>query len=294
MGVKLWITLISAIAATVAVVVLLSGTLFEEEQAFPANTLRIGVLPDENRKILKQRYQPLFQHLEKSTGMKTELVIPENYDQLLDMLGNKEIEIAYLGGFTFVKAHKHFGAVPLVMRDIDTRFRSYFLARVDGAMKTIGEFKGTRLAFGSKLSTSGHLMPRYFLKDKGFNPETYFSSVEFSGAHDKTALWVRDGRVDIGAANAVIIDSMFSDGRLSVADIRIIWKTPSYPGYVWVACDKVPARIRQLVISSFLDLGTGEQAHARVLNSIGAGGFLPARLSDFKELREVAESLGML
>ena len=121
-----------------------------------------------------------------------------------------------------MKANFEYGAVPLVMRDVDSRFTSVLVVAGEG-FKTFEELQGKRFSFGSKLSTSGHLMPRHFLQvERGVTPEKYFRSILYSEKHDRTAYWVRDGEVDAGVVNAEIIREMFADGRLRPGDVRII------------------------------------------------------------------------
>ena len=161
-------------------------------------------------------------------------------------------------------------------------------------MPAVGDFKGRRFAFGSKLSTSGHLMPRHFLADMKIEPEAFFGEVRYSGAHDRTAIWVRDGEVDLGAANASIVDRMYAEGRLDAAEVRIVWTTPAYPDYVWAARQGLGPEVREKLIAAFLRLSPADADQARILRGVDAGGFLPARRSDFDELRQIARALGML
>ncbi len=285
---------LSILVFVIGLVILNPTGFFKSGGEIDQKVLHIGVLPDETEAKLRDRYKLLFRHLESVTGLSVELIIPDNYSHLLELFDQGKVDVGYFGGLTFLNAHKKFGAVPLAMRDTDLQFRSYFLARADRPEKTINDFMGKRLAFGATLSTSGHLMPRHFLINKGINPDTYFSEVKFSGAHDKTGLLVFDGSVDLGAANASIIDSMFTDGRLPVDDIKIIWRTPPYPDYVWAARDGLTKNIQKSLISAFLILSLNNGAHAEILNKLDAGGFLPASVGDFQELQAIAENLGML
>lgn len=268
------------------------GCLQDSEK--PLNTLRIGILPDQSREQLEKRYTLLFQHLSQSIGIPYELVVPRDYGHLLELFHNGEVDLAYFGGFTFVKAHLQDGARPMVMRDVDFRFASYFLAKASNAKAAVADFRGATFGFGSKLSTSGHLMPRSFLQNKGIEPEKFFAEVKYSGGHDKTAHWVRDGVVELGVANASIVDSMFADGRLGPTDVRVVWKTPPYPDYVWALRRGVDDKIRGALTDAFLGLSTGDARQAELLRSVGAGSFQPARVDDFAELRRVAEALNIL
>lgn len=257
------------------------------------DTLRIGVLPDESPEMLQKRYQPLFDHLSAQLGINCELVIPASYAELLTMFGDKRIDIANFGGVTFLKAHKQYHAVPLVMRDIDMRFTSYFLVRADEPGQKVTDYRNRPFSFGSRLSTSGHLMPRYFLQIDNIEPEAFFSRIEYSGKHDKTAYDVRDRVVDIGVANAAIIDKMFASNQLSKNEIKILYETPPYADYVWAIRDGFNDQARFDITKAFLSLSPVNHKHAAILANIDAGGFLPASMNDFAMLDSILSAMDL-
>jgi len=257
-------------------------------------TLRIGVLPDESENILLERYTPLLEFLTQETGHPCEIIIPDNYEELLKTFGEGQIDLAYFGGATFVKANTEYGAVPLVMRDVDARFTSDLVVAGED-LNTLKELQGKRFSFGSRLSTSGHLMPRHFLQVRyGVTPETYFLSVQYSGKHDLTAYRVRDGDVDAGVVNSEIIRKMFADGRLQPGDIRVLWTTPPYTDYVWAAHPQIPAVDREKIQQAFLQLSVDNPRHKAILTHLGAAGFYPASIGDSSMLKQVMDGLGML
>ncbi len=257
-------------------------------------TLRVGILPDEGEKALKARYTPLLEFLSRETGLRFELVVPDSYEDLLRTFGEGRIGLAYFGGVTFVKAGSRYHARPLVLRDVDTRFTSVLV--VPGkASGTLEDLRGKGFSFGARLSTSGHLMPRYFLKaEHGVKPEEYFRSVGYSGKHDRTAYWVRDGEIDAGVVNSEIVRRMLSDGRLRPGDIRIIWTTPPYTDYVWAVHPEIRPAVRDRIQQAFLRLTQDDPRHEFILSRLGAESFYPASSDDFAMLKQVMESLGML
>lgn len=260
----------------------------------PPDILRIGLLPDEDPETLKQRFTPLAKYLSTNLEIPFELIIPADYNDLVEQFAKGNLDITYFGGLTFLQAQQRADAVPLVMRDIDVHFSSYFLARTHEHPENLSDFKGSSFSFGSQLSTSGHLMPRYFLGMKGITPEDFFSEVSFSGAHDKTALLVSDGAVDLGAANAHIVDSMYANGQLNPNDVHIVWKTPPYADYVWAVRPDIGESFSNKLLNLFLSLSSSNEQHHEILNKLGAGGFIPAHLDDFEALREVALKTGLL
>jgi len=280
-----------AIALTLLVLVL--GACDQDEKP-AASVYRVAMAPGESAEQLRQRFEPLLEHIGARTGLGLELVIPDDYAHLLELFRTKQIDIARFGGLTFVHAHLRHGAVPMVFRDIDVHFRSYFLTAADDSGQSLEDFAGTRFAFGSELSTSGHLMPRYFMMRADITPESHFDAITYTGADDRTAQLVRDGTVDLGVANGAIIDSMFADGRLSRNDVRIAWKSPPYPDYVWASQSDLPPAVRDRLMMAFLELDRSDAAHATILAAMNAGGYLPSRARDFRELFDAAQALDML
>jgi phosphonate transport system substrate-binding protein len=283
---------VRGILMAVAVVVTAS-CLPEKEETHPS-ILRIGILPDQTEDKLRKRYAPLLAHIQSQIGQPVKLIVPKSYGDLLKLFGDGKIDLAYFGGFTYLKAAHKNGAVPVAMRDIDTRFRSYFLVRGDDPARELRDKRGAGLSFGSRLSTSGHLMPRHFLNQSGMPPEQFFREVKYSGAHDKTAYLVRDGKADVGAVNAIIVDQMFRDGRLKRSQVRVLWETPPYPDYVWAIRGAIAEDLRSKVLNSFLSLSLDTPKHGDILRKIGAESFLPARQKDFSQLREIAKALDLL
>jgi phosphonate transport system substrate-binding protein len=258
----------------------------EEDQPNPT-LLKVGVLPDDDALSLGSRYAPLLAHLSEELDAELQLVIPEDYSGLLELFGTGEIDIGYFGGVTFAYARTRHGAEPVVMRDIDAKFTTYFLAGPGMSARTVEGFEGRAFAFGSSLSTSGHLMPRYFLKEMGITPERFFGAVRYSGAHDRTAAWVRDGVVDLGAANAEIVEAMFGDGRLAPGAVEIVWETPPYADYVWAVRPGLGETFRTRLRDAFLKLSPAEVRHAEILRRMGAGGFLPTSVDEFDRLEKI-------
>ena len=263
----------------------------EESQKKEISVLHIGVLPEESQEKLLARHRPLFDHLAQELGIPYKFVTAGTYADLLDHFHNGRIDMAYFGGVTFVKAYQNDQAVPLVMRDIDSRFTSYFLVGSGSAARKLVDLKGATFSFGSKLSTSGHLMPRYFLEQSGIHPEGFFKDIRYSGKHDTTALWVQEGKVEAGAANSRIVNTMFEDGILKKTQTRVLWETPPYADYVWAVHPAIGEALQNKIRDAFLKLNPKNPQQRDVLESLHAGSFQPAGLSDFSKLMSVYNKL---
>lgn len=272
---------------------LLAILLWPEWEETPG-VIRVGVLPDQSPDILRQRYDPLLAYLSAETGLPFELVVPENYTLLLEMFDTEAVDLAYFGGLTFLKAQEQYGAQAIAMRNVDTRFHSYFLARADDPRNDLKDFRGATFAFGSRLSTSGHLMPRHFMLHENLDPETWFTKIAYSGAHDRTAFLVRDEVADLGVANGEIVEAMFRDGRLRQDEVRILWRTPPYSDYVWALRAGIDRTLVDKISMAFLKLAPYDEKYGEILHRQGAENFLPVPASDFEALRNIAISLDLL
>jgi len=265
------------------------------DETYRPDTLRIGVLPDDSEEALHQRHSALANYLSEELAIPVELVIPDSYNQLVSQFGQGYYDLAYFGGLTFVQAESRYEAEALVMRDIDARFSSTFFTRPEHSGSSLQDFKGQSLVFGSRLSTSGHLMPRHFIKQRLQNsPENHFGELIFSGSHDNTINKVSSGFGELGVANTEIINTMLRDGRLAEGDIKIIWQTPPYTDYVWATSAKLAEPIKNRLRDAFLTLDGDNQQQHLVLNKSGANAFLPANKRDFHQLGSIARELKML
>ena len=162
--------------------------------------LRVSAIPDEAPTELQRKFKPLGDYLKKETGLDVQFTPVTDYAAVVEGLASNKIDMAWLGGFTFVQAklRTNGGAVPIVQRAEDEKFTSKFIVPTDSPARNLADLKGKNFAFGSPSSPSGHLMPRFFLLKAGINPDADFKAVAFSGAHDATVAFVASGRAEGG------------------------------------------------------------------------------------------------
>src|SRR5258707_8213618 len=131
------------------------------------NVLRVSAIPDEAPTELQRKFEPLGAYLEKATGWKVHFVPVTDYAATVEGLAAKKLDLVWYGGFTFVQARRRTGnAIPLVQREEDAHFHSKFIVASGSKAKSLADLKGANFAFGSVSSTSGHLMPRFYLLKK--------------------------------------------------------------------------------------------------------------------------------
>jgi phosphonate transport system substrate-binding protein len=258
--------------------------------------LRVSAIPDEAPTELQRKFKPLGDYLAQETGMKVEFTPVTDYAAVVESLATKKLDLAWLGGFTFVQAklRTNGSAIPIVQRAEDEKFTSRFIVPVGSSAKTLADLKGKTFAFGSPASTSGHLMPRFFLLQAGINPDTDFRNVAFSGAHDATVAFVAGGRAEAGVLNASVWDKLMEAKNPNALKVRVLATTPPYYDYNWtVRGDLDPALVKKLT-AAFLKLDPGNPAHKTILELQRASKFILTKASNYDGIENAAKSAGLI
>ncbi len=257
--------------------------------------LRVSAIPDEAPTELQRKFAPLGAYLEAETGMKVIFVPVTDYAAVVEALATRKIDLAWLGGFTFVQAkiRTKGTALPLVQRAEDAKFTSRFITANDG-IKTFADLKGKTFAFGAPSSTSGHLMPRYFLGQEGLNPDKDFKNTAFSGAHDATVAFVQAGKVDAGVLNASVWDKLVEQNKVDTTKVRVFATTPPYFDYNWTARGDLDPKIQAKITQAFLKLDPANPAHKEIMALQRASKFIPTRAENYKGIETAAHAAGLL
>ena len=263
--------------------------------ALAQQALRISAIPDESPTELLRKFQPLGAYLEKELGMKVNWTPVNDYPAVVEGLAGGKIDLAWLGGFTFVQARLRTGtANPIVQRAEDEKFTSKFIVPANSTARTLLDLKGKTFAFGSPSSTSGSLMPRYFLLKEGIDPDKDFSRVAYSGAHDATVAFVASGRAYAGVLNASVWEKLVEKGDPNAKAVKVLATTPPYYDYNWtVRGDLNPAIVKKLT-DAFLKLDPRNPAHKVIMDLQRASKFIRSRPENYKGIEEAARSAGLL
>jgi phosphonate transport system substrate-binding protein len=256
---------------------------------------RITAIPDESPTELARKAAPLVKYLEGKLGTKVEFTPVTDYAAAVEALVNKQVDMAWFGGFTFVQASQRSGGkvIPLVQREEDEKFRSVFIT-TNPAIRGLADLKGRNLSFGSQSSTSGHLMPRSFLLGAGIDPDRDLKRVAFSGAHDATVAAVASGKVDAGALNISVWDKLVADKKVDPAKVRVFFTTPVYYDYNWTVHADMPAAQREKLLRAFTDLSAATAEGKEVLELQRATRFVPTRIDNYKGIEAAARNAGLL
>lgn len=256
---------------------------------------KVTAIPDESPTELARKAAPLMKYLSEKIGMKVEYTPVTDYAASVEALVNKQVDMAWFGGFTFVQANVRSNGqvIPLVQRAEDEKFRSVFITTEDN-IKSLADLKGKNVSFGSASSTSGHLMPRSFLIDAGVDPDKDFKRVSFSGAHDATIAAVAAGKVDAGALNISVWDKFVTEKKVDTTKVRVFYTTPTYYDYNWTVHSGVPADVRKKITDALLALDINTPQGKEILELQRATKFVPTKVENYAGIEKAARAAGLL
>ncbi len=256
--------------------------------------LRVSAIPDQDWEKVSAQHLPLVNTVCNAVKVSCSWVPVSGYGELVERIGRGEIDLAYMGGVTFVQAVNRHDVVPIAMRDIDNDFTTAVVVRHEDPAHSLQDLKGRSFAFGARLSTSGHVMPRYFMGEVGVIPERDFAKVVYSGSHSNTLALVKSGELAAGAVNSTIAYKAITEKNMNGGDLRIIWRTPPYPDYVWGARKALPAALLEQLREAFLDLNQNDPKYQIALERQSAAGYIPTFSDEFAAIKAALRQQGDL
>ena len=268
--------------------------------------LRIGAIPDQNPEKLNRLYGLVADELSQQLGVKVAYVPVTDYTAAVSAFRTGSLDLVWFGGLTGVQASlQKPGAQMLAQRDIDAQFYTVFIANARSGLKPIQSqkglvtLKGKRFTFGSESSTSGRLMPQYFLGQAGVKLSDFAGGAPgFSGSHDATIALVQSGTYDAGAVNEQVWKSSLRSGKANRSKVVQIWRTPSYPDYLWLGQPNLDqrfgkgfsAKLRQSIIS----WRSTDPEQKQILSLFGAQQFTTVKPGEYKQIEQVGRQIGKI
>lgn len=149
-----------------------------------AADLVVALKPDKNPEKMLEERGALTAFLSGKLGGTVSVIVPLSGAVIQEGLANGTIDVAYLSGTEMVQAIDAKTAALLLVGEIDgkTSYESLWVGRADSTATGVADLRGKSVAFASKSSTSGFLVPRWDLVQKGLLTAADPDPVQFFGA----------------------------------------------------------------------------------------------------------------
>jgi len=269
-------------------------------------TLRIGAIPDQKPEKLNRLYGEVARELERQLKVPVRYVPVVDYTAAVSAFRTGNLDLVWFGGLTGVQARlQRPGAKLLAQRDIDAAFRSVFIANRRSGLRPItslpglSALRGRRFTFGSESSTSGRLMPQFFLAKAGVRPSDFAGGAAgFSGSHDATIALVQSGAYEAGAVNQQVWTTSLIEGKADPQKVIALWRTPPYPDYQWLAQPDLDQRFGKgfsnRLQNAILSWRSSDPQQKRILALFGAQRFVKGDPKRYSQIEQVGRQIGMI
>jgi phosphonate transport system substrate-binding protein len=267
--------------------------------------LRISAIPDQDPELLNRLYRSMAERFATATGHAVTYQPVTDYTAVVRAFEVGDIHVAWVGGLTGVQARDRVsGATAIAQRDIDQDFHSLFIATEASGLAPFDDVEGLRalaghtLTFGSETSTSGRLMPQYFMRQGGLDPAALKGKPGFSGSHDATIEAVASGSFEVGAVNEQVWNAIKQAGKVNLRNVVVLWRTPGYADYHWLARPDLDATFgtgtTQSITNLLLGLDASKPQDADILKLFGAKTFIATTNANYDQIEAVARTQGLL
>lgn len=263
-----------------------------------AQTFTFTAIPDEDERQLRTRFDKVADYLQTELGVEVKYVPVKSYSAAVTAFRNNQVQLAWFGGLSGVQARRLVeGSKAIAQGYEDQFFKSYFIAHASTEIVPSDSFpnlNGYTFTFGSKNSTSGRLMPQFFIeRNLGKNTKDVFKRIGYSGDHSRTITQVQAGVYQVGAVNYKVWESAVANGKVDLNKVNVIWESPTYPDYQWTVRGDVDASFGN-GFSKKVEAALIGMTDPKLLNSFPRQSFVPADNQDYEPIEDVAKAIGLI
>ncbi|MGA7327463.1 MAG: putative selenate ABC transporter substrate-binding protein [Rhodomicrobium sp.] len=256
-------------------------------------TFVFTAIPDQDEARLVERFSRFAKYLESKLGQPVKYVPVKSYPAAVTAFTNNDVQLAWFGGYSGYQARRAVpGSEAIAQGAEDVNFKSYFIANSETGLKPSKGFPdgivGKTFTFGSRASTSGRVMPEFFIRTHfGKAPDEVFSRVGFSGDHSRTLQLVQSGAYQVGVMDYTVYGAEKKAGKVDESKVSVIWESPTFPDYQFTIRGDVEKTFgpgfKERVKQAILGLEDKE-----ILGFFARSRFIPASNEEYKPIEEVA------
>jgi phosphonate transport system substrate-binding protein len=175
----------------------------------------VALKPDKDPDAMVAERAQLSKYLSKQLGKPVEVIVPLSSAVILEGLNNGTIDLAYLAATDMLNALNQQSATLLLAGEIDgkTSYKSYWVTLKDKPYQSVNDLKGKPIAFSSKTSTSGYVIPLWDLHQKNLisdsgKAEEFFGegNVWFGSGYVSAVERVLNGDAEAAAVSYYVLE----------------------------------------------------------------------------------------
>jgi phosphonate transport system substrate-binding protein len=245
---------------------LAAAALFTAAAAQELKEINFGIISTESSQNLRSDWQPILDDMQKKTGLKVNAFFASDYAGIIEGMRFNKVHVAWFGNKSAMEAvDRASGEVfaQMVNADGTQGYYSHLIVNKDSPLKTLDDVlknsKSLSFGNGDPNSTSGFLVPSYYVFAKNaIDPKTAFKVVR-SANHETNAMAVANKQVDVATNNSENLEKMRERHADKFNDLRVVWTSPLIPLDPLVMRKDLPDAAKQKIKDFFYSYGKGGQ-----------------------------------
>lgn len=241
----------------------------------------------------RKAYEPFFKHIAESIGADYQLTVTTDWAGIAIALGNGQADVTWMGPWGYVLAHHQGGAeaIATVKYDGKPTYHSIMIARPALDIKSYPEdARGMSLSLADVGSTSGWLIPTYFLKTRGIDPKSYFKYRD-GASHAANVTAVANGQVDLASDYNRNLDAMIAKGLVEKDQVKVVWQSDPLPNDALVVRKGLDPALADRIRSAVLAI---DEAKAKDIMPPRYTGWVAATHATYKLIEDAGRALGRI
>jgi len=255
----------------------------QPESGNGAPSLRFAVATMVSAEPTDSMYGLLVKRICKDVGRREEFVLRSSYADVRRALERGEIDVALVCTGTYTRALPGNRIKLLVQPEFENglEYRSVFLVPARSKAKTLADLRGTVMAFTDPESNTGCFVPTVTFAQRGWQPESFFKKITFTGSHDRSIEAVARDLVDVAAVDSLVWESAKRQTPSLAERAKVIWQSEAFGPPPIVVPRSIDAELEASLRRAFLALNHDE-AGRKILSPIGIKRFTMPRPQDYE------------
>ena len=256
--------------------------------------MNFGIISTDSSINLRPDWQPFLDEMQKRTGIKINAFFAPDYAGIIEGMRYNKVHVAWFGNKSAVEAVDRANGEVFAQK-IETSgaggYRSVLIVHKDSPYRNLDDIlkNGKSLSFGNgdPNSTSGFLVPSYYVfAQNKIDAKTHFKIVR-SGSHGTNSLAVVNKQVDVATNNTDDMARLKEKAPESWANLRVIWESPLIPADPLVWRKDLPEDVKMLVKNFLTGWGKTEAERAITAKALKGNGFKESSNAQLVPIRQL-------
>jgi phosphonate transport system substrate-binding protein len=248
--------------------------LMPQAQAQTPKEVNFGIISTETSQNLRTIWEPFLADMSRQTGLNVKAFFASDYAGIIQGIRFDKVDIAWMGNKSAMEAVDRAGG-EVIAQTVDANgnagYWSVLIAHRDSPYNSVENVlknaKDISFGNGDPNSTSGFLVPGYYVfAQNGVDPKAIFKRV-LTGSHEINALAVANKQVDIATCNTETMERVRITSPEKHRQLKVIWKSPLIPADPIVIRKSLDAGT-QKILKNFLFAYGKTEAEKKILTAL--------------------------